>query len=70
MLILPLALSLFHRTMAARRLTDRMRPAMARPLPSTASAPDRPVLFGGFAGATGLSDFPCSCISGVGLSLS
>jgi len=39
--------------------------AFARSLPSTASAPGRPGLFGGFVATTGLSDFPRSCISGV-----
>ena len=38
---------------------------LASPLPSTASAAARPALFGGFAGTTGLSDFPRSCISGL-----
>ena len=37
----------------------------ASPLPSTASAAACAALFGGFAGTTGLSDFPCSSISGV-----
>ena len=36
-----------------------------RPLPSTASAPGSPGLFGSFAGSTGLSDFPWSCIKGL-----
>ena len=36
-----------------------------RPLPSTTSAPGRPGLFGSFAGSTGLSDFPWSCIKGL-----
>jgi len=36
---------------------------LARPLPSTASAPDRSGLFDDFAGTMGLSDFPRSCIS-------
>ena len=36
-----------------------------RPLPSTTSAPGCPGLFGGFAGSTGLSDFPCSSIKGL-----
>jgi hypothetical protein len=38
---------------------------LASPLPSTTSATGFPVLFGGFAGNTGLSDFPRSCISGL-----
>src|ERR1039458_6303037 len=38
---------------------------LASPLSSTASAAGRPALFGGFAGTTGLSDFPRSCISGL-----
>src|SRR5207244_9134771 len=38
---------------------------LASPLPSTTSAAGGPALFGGFAGNTGLSDFPRSCISGV-----
>ena len=37
----------------------------ASPLSSTASAAGRPALFGGFAGTTGLSDFPRSFISGL-----
>src|SRR5664280_2874937 len=38
---------------------------LASPLPSTTSATARAALFSGFAGTTGLSDFPRSCISGV-----
>ena len=38
---------------------------LARPLSSTASATDFPVLFRGFAGTTGLSDFPEPCIIGL-----
>ena len=43
------------------------RPAvpLAPPLPSTASAPGRPALFGRFPGTMGGSDFPGSCISGL-----
>ena len=37
----------------------------ASPLPSTASATGRPVLFGRFVGTTGLSDSPSSCIEGL-----
>ena len=42
------------------------RPAVpsAPPLPSTASAPDRPSLFGRFPGTMDGSDFPGPCISG------
>src|SRR6185312_8190641 len=36
-----------------------------RPLPSTASAPGSPGLFGGFVGSTDLSDFPRSFIEGL-----
>src|SRR5579875_1251924 len=38
----------------------------ASPLPSPTSATTCVALFGGFVGSTGLSDFSCSCISGVG----
>src|SRR6266581_5978482 len=38
---------------------------LANPLPSTTSGTGPPVLFGGFAGTTRLSDFPRSSISGV-----
>jgi hypothetical protein len=38
---------------------------LASPLPSTTSAATTVALFDGFAGNTGLSDFPRSCISGV-----
>ena len=38
---------------------------LARPLPSTPSAAGCPALFEGFAGTTGLSDFPCPSIIGV-----
>ena len=41
---------------------------LAGPLPSTTSAA-LPGLFGGFAGTTGLSDFPRSCITAYGLGL-
>jgi hypothetical protein len=43
------------------------RPAvpLAPPLPSTASAPGRPGLFGRFPGTMGGSDFPEPCISGL-----
>ena len=37
----------------------------ASPLSSTASASGLPVLFGSFAGTTGLSDFPCPFILGL-----
>jgi len=39
--------------------------SLANPLSSTTSAAGGPALFGGFAGTTGLSDFPRSCISGL-----
>ena len=38
---------------------------LGRPLPSPASATASAALFGGFAGTTGLSDFPWSCIKGL-----
>src|SRR5229473_2904778 len=38
---------------------------LANPLPSIPSAADGPALFGDFAGTTGLSDCPWSCITGV-----
>ena len=38
---------------------------LANPLSSTTSATGPPALFGGFAGTTGLSDFPRSSISGL-----
>ena len=38
---------------------------LGSPLSSTASATGGPVLFGGLAGTTGLSDFSRSCISGL-----
>src|SRR6185312_7368692 len=38
---------------------------LANPLPSTTSATVLTVLFSGFAGTTGLSDFPRSFISGL-----
>jgi hypothetical protein len=38
---------------------------LASPLPSISSATGRPVLFGDFAGTTGLSVCPCPDIIGV-----
>jgi len=61
------------RSSALVTLTPALRPGrvapvvfpLADPLPSTASAPARAGLFGSFAGTTGPSDFPSSCIEGL-----
>ena len=53
-----------------RSVSRCLRFPLARPLPSSASAPSSPGLFVAFFGTMSLSDFPCPSIIGVRLSTS